>query len=170
MAPAPENDETKPIIRRRDEFGSYAFFKSLPSFLLRPPRDRKTGVRPTPREFALSIGIADEETLDFLDLQTQKGFAAKYGVAEQTLVRWNKQLEGQAALNAIQEWAQPLLSNVVFRLYMQIMTGNAQPGHYKVWFQIVAGWLENQAPKREFKGVELRVVDARPTQTSQIAV
>ena len=162
MSSVPET----PQIRRPDAFGAYALFKSLPPLLLRPPVDRKTGTRPTPREFGLSIGIEDEITLDLMDLQTQKNFAARYEIAEQTLVRWNKQVEGRTTLNDLQDWARPLLANVLMRLYVQIMQGKAQPGHYKLWFQVVGGWSEKQVvPKRAAQKINIDIVDPQPDHT-----
>lgn len=159
MPSASKHKETPPKIRRTDAFGAYSLFKSLPPLLLRPSIDEETGVRPTPREYALSIGIDDEATLDLLDLQTQKNFAAKYDIAEQTLVRWNKQLEGHMTLSDMQVWTRPLLSNVLMRLYVQIMDGNAQPGLYALWLKAVAGWSEKQiSHTRVIRTVNLHVV------------
>lgn len=162
MPSASEQKKTTPEIRRKDAFGAYTLFKSLPPLLLRPVIDEETGVRPTPREYALSIGIDDETTLDLLDLQTQKNFAAKYGIAEQTLVRWNKQLEGHTTLSDMQVWARPLLANVLMRLYAQIMEDNAQPGHYALWLKVVAGWSEKQISNtRVIRTVNLHVVESQ---------
>ena len=161
MAATLEREIAEPEIRRTEAFEAYALFRSLPPLLLRPPVDKKTGIRSTPREFSLSLGIDDEITLALIDLKTQKNFAAKYGVAEQTLVRWNKQLEGKTGLNDLQGWARLLLQNVIFALYIQIMHGKAQPGHYKLWFQAIAGWDERHevvSSKRVIKTIRYEIV------------
>lgn len=162
MTIAPEAIETKPVIRRSDAFEAYVFFKSLPSILRHPPRDRRTGYRPTPREFAQSLGIEDGRLLDLVDLRTQKGFSEQYGVTEQTLVRWNATIAKNNVLPDAQEWATLLTPNVVFSLYSRIINGRGLPQHYKLWFQVVAGWSEKQTiSKRTIQTINFSV--ARPS-------
>ena len=128
-----------------------------------PAKDRRTGQRLTPRELAVSIGIEDEWVLDLVELKTQKNFAEQFGIAEQTLGRWNRVLAANPDLNSIQEWARPLSNNVLLMLYMQLMQGNAQPAHFKLWFQVVNGWSEKKSHAENthpFKPIEVVFVGA----------
>lgn len=145
--------------RHTGVFETYTHFKSLPSSLLRPPRDEKTGRRPKPRAFALSLGVEDDEFLDLISLQSQKNFAVRYGVTPQTLSRWNKQIRASASFGDLNGWAYPLMANVLFRLYEQIYTGKGHPSHFKLWFELAGLNWKQEAPQRTISAVEVNVVD-----------
>lgn len=156
--------EREPSFRRLDAFEAYALFRSMPTPLRYPPKDKSSGYRPTPREFALSLGIEDESVIALLELKTQKNFAEHFGITEQTLGRWNKILAKRGVLDDARKWANPLSSNVLFGLYRQIMGGKALPQHYRLWFEVVCGWRtkkDDARPKRTIKKIVVEVVDPR---------
>jgi hypothetical protein len=162
MPPKAKSEQKKhdPKIRRFDVFEAYVVFKSLPRFMRYPPKSG--GIRPTPREYGLSLGVTDEMTLCLLDLQTQKNFAEHFEVTEQTLGRWNKVIIARDVFKDLRQWAQPLSRNLLGKLYIQIMEGNALPGHFKLWYEVVAGWHEPKATdvkRRKTQTVKVEVVD-----------
>jgi hypothetical protein len=155
-----QNDPTPMQIRLRSTFDAYTFFKSLPYHLRYPPQDKKTGYRPAAREFAIALGIEDENLLTLIELRTQKRFAEYFGVTEQTLGRWNNLITETSTFSNTQKWAQSLTPNVVLSLYSQVLQGRALPQHYKLWFQVIDGWSEKQAvaPSRTISTVSIEVV------------
>jgi hypothetical protein len=47
-------------------------------------------------------------------------------------------------------------------MYAKIINGDALPAHFKLWYQMFAGWNEKNradAPKRIFKKVEIEIVE-----------
>jgi len=116
-------------------FEAFILWLSLPSVLKRPPAKASIS------EFATSMGIDDEEVLGLIEIKTQKQFAERYEVNEDTLTAWKRTGQAQQAIEDLQRWARPLTKNVLFGLYNQCIRGG-QPQHYKLWYQIVAGWSE----------------------------
>ena len=100
------------------------------------------------REYLENIGIKNEEILELSGIQTQKDFADKYGLNEDTLVVWNKQktpIEYQDI--DWRKWAAPLTKNVVATLYDRITgseKGDGDAARIKLWLQAVDGYVEEQ--------------------------
>lgn len=150
-------------LRFNSAFEAYVAFKSLPEFLRYPPKDRKAGYRPSPREFAEGIGIDDETLLSLIELKTQKGFADRFGVTEQTLVRWNEKIAKRDSLKDMEWWTRRLTPNVALMHYMRILQGDALPNHFKLWYQVFMGWSEKQLHQvnaRTVRRVRVEIVDA----------
>lgn len=146
------SDKSDLGIIRVVEYNKYKVWKAIPSLLRYPPMDKITKQRPNPRDFAISMGIEDEETLELIDLPTQKSFAEKFGLHQDTLVDWNKTLGLQSSMEQVRAWATHLTKNVVLALYNNaIRKGNQM--EVKLWLQVVEGWEEKQKVEHEYLGV-----------------
>ena len=100
------------------------------------------------REYLENLGIKSEEVLELAGIQTQKDFAEKYGLNEDTLVIWNKQ-KVPVEFQDIdwRKWAAPLTKNVVATLYDRITgseKGDGDAARIKLWLQAVDGYVEEQ--------------------------
>lgn len=134
------------------EYNKYKVWKAIPSLLRNPPMDKITRTRPDPREFAIAMGIEDEETLELIDIPTQKAFAVRFGLSEDTLVDWNKTAGLQNTMEQVRAWATHLTKNVVLALYNNaIRKGNMM--EVKLWLQVVEGWEEKQKVDHAYLGV-----------------
>lgn len=134
------------------EYNKYKVWKAIPSLLRFPPMDKITKQRPNPRDFAISMGIEDEETLELIDIPTQKAFAERFNLSEDTLVDWNKTAGLQSSMEQVRNWATHLTKNVVLALYNNaIRKGNQM--EVKLWLQVVEGWEEKQKVEHEYLGV-----------------
>jgi len=145
---------------RPDIFAAFILWSTVPSLLRYPPKN-KDGTKPTPREFAESMGIEDEEILKLIDIKTQGQFAEKYGIGDSTVYRWKKKAAERDVLMDIRKWAQPLTRNVILSLYNKAIRGGL-PDHYKLFLQAIPGWSEKiRIDQRTIKKVIVEVVDAR---------
>lgn len=146
-------------LRHPEEFKAFSLWLSLPSFMRRPPK-AKDGTVPTVRDFAEKMGFDDEEAIAFLEIKTMQEFAEKYNVHPNTLTAWKKAVRKADPFSDIREWANDLNRNVIFSLYNKAIQGGL-PEHYKLWFQVVAGWSEKvQHDHRVIRTVNLRVLEA----------
>jgi hypothetical protein len=91
-------------------YTTYAFWKSLPSFL-----------KGQPRVALEKFGIEEEAIFELLALKTQLEFSKKYEVDVGTLTDWNKQLEKDGLAKDLNAWARKLTPNVIFALYKNII-------------------------------------------------
>lgn len=161
--PTNSNNTEKGIIRVH-EYNKYKVWKAIPSLLRNPPVDKYTKQRPHPRDFAIGMGIEDEETLELVDIPTQKAFAERFDLSEDTLVDWNKTVGIQSSLEQVRNWATHLTKNVVLSLYNNaIRKGNMM--EVKLWLQVVEGWEEKQKLEHNYLGVAsitYEVVKAKP--------
>jgi hypothetical protein len=134
------------------EFNKYKVWKAIPSLLRNPPVDKYTKQRPHPREFAIAMGIEDEETLELIDIPTQKAFGERFGVHPDTLSDWNRSADVSNSMEQVRAWATHLTKNVVLALYNNaIRKGNMM--EVKLWLQVVEGWEEKQKVEHEYLGV-----------------
>jgi hypothetical protein len=134
------------------EYNKYKVWKAIPSLLKYPPVDKITRERPEPRDFAIAMGIEDDETLELVEIPTQKAFAQRFGLSEDTLVDWNKTVGLQSSMEQVRNWATHLTKNVVLALYNNaIRKGNML--EVKLWLQVVEGWEEKQKVEHEYLGV-----------------
>ena len=156
---APVNTQNDDIaLRRPDVFAAFVLWSTVPSLLRYPPKN-KDGSRPTPREFAESMGIEDEDMLAMVDIKTQTMFAEKYGVDPKTLWAWKKKMASRNVLEDIRQWAQPLTRNVILSLYNKAIRGGL-PDHYKLFLQAIPGWSEKiRIDKRTITKVVIETVD-----------
>lgn len=154
---APLIDEEK--LKHPDEYRKFAVWLALPPLMRRPPRD-KNGNTPTVREFAERMGIEDDDAIALLECPTQTAFSEKFGISQQTLSAWKADIKQRDILADIRAWANDLNSNVVFSLYNKTIQGGL-PEHYKLWFQVIAGWSEKfRVDQRVIKTITFEVVPA----------
>lgn len=154
---------------KKHEYEMYCLWRSIPAFFRFPPIDKATKTRPTPREFAMAMGIEDEAMLDLIDITSQREFGKRFIVDEGTLSDWNKTAGAQNGMDEAIGWAKNLSKNVLFSLYnTAIRKGNML--EVKLWFQIVEKWTEKQTVEHDYKGVasvsyEVVPVPARKVET-----
>lgn len=122
---------------KEHEYRAYLIWKNLPFKWL--------GMG---REYLENLGIQDETILELAGIQTQKDFAAKFGLNETTLVKWNKS-KPPVEFQDIdwRKWAMPLTKNVVATLYDRITgseKGDGDAARVKLWLQAVDGYVEEQ--------------------------
>jgi hypothetical protein len=145
-----ENNGIEPYLK--DKYETYCLWKSLPSIFKYPPKDKKTGISPSPREFCEMMGVDDETILDLLDIKTQGQFAERFEVGTDTLRRWNKSIGVRDSLADIRKWGRSLTRNVVASLYnTAVRKGSSY--EVKLWAQLVEGWEEKQKVEHDYKGV-----------------
>ena len=102
-------------------------------------------------ETLVAMGI-EPWMIEIMKIKTQKEFAEKYGISENTLSTWNKQLD-KADFDSRFGWAKHLSRNAIMALYRSLLKkGSAD--QIKIWFQLVEGWI----PKTETK-----IEDSRET-------
>ena len=156
------NTETQDIdVDKPTEFAAFVAWSSIPVFLKRPPRDKKTGNTLSVEDFCYSLGIEDEEVIDLAKLTTGTMFCERYGVNKDTLTRWKKKIAQRNVMEDIRQWAQPMTRNVIMSLYNQAVRGGL-PGHYELYLQAVAQWspkMNIDIRKRTIKTVRIEVVD-----------
>lgn len=142
------------------EFQQYVLWCNLPSYLKRPPKDKK-GNQPTALDFCMSMGIEDPAILELAQIPTNVEFSAKYGVHINTLTRWRREIGERDLISDIRQWAEPLTKNVAMSLYNATLRGGL-PQHYELWFNFVNNWnkkISVDVRKRVIKTVTVRVVD-----------
>lgn len=126
MTEAGEDTKKTGGVYKKQDFNSYVLWKSLPSFL-----------KGQPRVVLEKFGISDEAMLSLLEMKTQTEFAERFGIKDLgTLTDWNKRIEKEGLLIAINSWARNLTPNVVFALYKNVSKhGNAQ--EVRAWFELI---------------------------------
>lgn len=116
---------------RGDIYDVYVIWQSLPATL-----------RGTKVKYLKDQGIADPDALALLEIRTQRDFARKYGVCEETLCDWNNRPDLMRRVNkARQEWAHKLTSNVYHALYRGILR-EGDASRVKFWAQLFEGYVE----------------------------
>lgn len=154
--------EQLPVVKK-EEFEAFVLWCSIPVFLKRPPRDKKTGHTPEVREFCESLGIEDERVFELAELKNQNEFAARFDLSIDTLTDWKKLILERDLLGDLQTWAKPLSRNVLMSLYNNTLRGGL-PEHYALWFKLAAGWsdkLNVDIRKRVIKTVRVEIVDPK---------
>ncbi len=149
---------------KETEYESYILWKALPAFFKYPPV-AKDGSRPDAVLFCESLGVDDDRVLQLVKIKTQKEFAERFDVSEDTLSLWNKTIRVRSALQDMREWGRGLTKNVMMSLYNNcIRKGFAID--VKLWLQAVEGWEEKQRIEHEYLGVtkvDIIQVNERPT-------
>src|SRR3989344_842998 len=110
---------------KKQVYGTYALWKSLPSFL-----------KGQPRVALEKFGIEEETMFELLSIKTQLDFSNKYDVDTGTLTDWNKRLEKDGLTNDLNAWARTLTPNVIFALYKNIIK-SVRAHEVRAWFEIV---------------------------------
>ncbi len=128
-------------------FNLYAVWKSLPILSLK---------RMTRNELIENIGISDDEVLDLIEIRTQKEFAQKYDLSEETLVDWNKKLRDRDPLFEAKAWALTLTKNVMMALYASAMSSK-DARLFELWFKVVNDWKESAKPINDVPQVEFNI-------------
>jgi hypothetical protein len=120
------SEETKrTTVYKKQDFSSYALWKSLPSFL-----------KGQPRVALEKFGVEEEAVFELLAIKTQLEFSKIYKIDVGTLTDWNKRLEKDGLITGINSWARKLTPNVIFALYKNIIkSGKAH--EVRAWFEIV---------------------------------
>lgn len=140
------------VPQKEYEFNKYKVWRAIPSLLRNPPMDKISRTRPEPRDFAIAMGIEDEETLELVDIPTQKAFGERFNVHPDTLTDWNRTVAVVSSMEQVRNWATHLTKNVVLALYNNaIRKGNML--EVKLWLQVVEGWEEKQKVEHEYLGV-----------------
>lgn len=116
-----ENRKNQAISTQEDvyktaEYARYVFWHTIPSMLLKPPRNRD-GSRPTPQEFADLLSIDDPRIVEYLGISTQIEFGERFGVSRQTLTEWNKLIAKRDALADLRAFFRGLSKNVMLAMY-----------------------------------------------------
>lgn len=145
------------------EFEAFVLWCSIPVFFKRPPRDKKTGEKPTVREFLYSMGIEDDRVIELAELDTQKAFGDRFEVNEHTLVEWKQKMRERDLLADLGAWIEPLTRNVMMAHYNSCIRGGL-PEHYKLWYQVAAKWSEKtqvDVNKRTISVVKVHIVDPK---------
>lgn len=146
----------------QDTFAKYVSWKTMPSLLRRPPKN-KDGTTPDMEEFAASLGIDEPEQIALLMMRTQKEFADRYAVDEDTLTLWNEKIKQRDLFADLREFALPLHKNVMLSLYNKTIRGGL-PEHYALWFKVFAQWSEKMQldlTKRTVRTIRYEIVDQR---------
>lgn len=97
-------------------FQKYVLWKSMPTFILRPPAD-KSGVRMASSQFCDTMGIDDDEILELAEVKSQREFSEKYGVHINTTTQWNKMILKRDALADMRGFFFRLGKNVAMAMY-----------------------------------------------------
>lgn len=162
------NNEIVPY--RKDVYEVYCLWKSLPSIFKYPPKDKKTGIAPSARDFCEMMGIDDEQILDLIEIRTQTQFAERFEVGIDTLRKWNKTLGVRDSLSDIRQWGRSLTRNVIASLYNTAVRKGSMM-EVKLWAQLVEGWEEKQKVEHDYKGVTTftvtrpaKIIDVTPTE------
>lgn len=126
---SPIKSDFKPV--REREYRLYLLWKSLPIDFIRGGR-----------EHLLSAGIDDYELLELSDVKTQKQFAEKYELNEDTLVIWNKQpIPAEYREMDWRYWARKLTPRIIGFLFEGIKA-EKDAARIKLWLQTVDGYVE----------------------------
>jgi transcriptional regulator with XRE-family HTH domain len=140
-----------------DIFETYCLWKSLPSIFKYPPKDRKTGIAPSAREFCELMGIDNDEVLDLVDIKTQGEFAERFNISKDTVSRWNKTRGVRESLDDIRKWGRGLTKNVIASLYNTAVRKGGMM-EVKLWAQLIEGWEEKSGIKHEGTDLVLNVL------------
>ncbi len=115
-------------VRKKQDFESYAMWKSMPSVL-----------RGQPRQVLEKFGVDEDIALSLLEIRTQTEFAKRFGIKDlTTLTDWNKRLAREGLIPRMHEWARKLTPNVILALY-KTATKDGKAAEVKAWLEIVEG-------------------------------
>ncbi len=152
---APIVAEDKPLT---GVYELYCAWKALPPFFKRPPIPRGAKEAPAVEDYLERSAIDDPLIIELSKLPTQKAFAEKYGVSEDTLSDWNKTQGVKDSLSEIRGWSRQLSKNVLFSLYNRAMK-DGSAFEVKLWFQLVEKWEEKARIEHDYKGVtEIQII------------
>ena len=129
----------------KNEFNTYVMWKVMPRYFKYPPPKKvgRTFETQTTSEFLETHGIDDDMIMELAEIKTQKDFAQKYGVAETTLVIWNRTIEKRNILDDVKKWAQRISKNVVLAMYNNSLSGkNLNADRDRLNFLKFAGYVE----------------------------
>ncbi len=128
---------------KKKEFDLFVLWSSIPPLMKHPPKQRD-GTFPQPREFAVGMGIEDEELLDLISIQTLTQFGERFDLNKNTLTEWKRIIKqrGLHGLPSMKNWAMEMSSNLLMSLYNHAMK-KGNPLTIKLWFQLVNDWKEN---------------------------
>lgn len=139
---------------KSETFEIYVLWKSLPPLLKMPPRHRKTGERPDPREFAEDMGIDDEVILRLVELPRQQDFAREYNVAQETLSDWNKRIGERDYFKDARTWMNKLVPNILMSMYNNgLSTRNLNADRDRLNFVKITGYVEKTEQQHTFHGL-----------------
>ncbi len=110
---------------KRQEYNSYAIWKSLPSFL-----------KGRPRAHLEKFGIEDESIFELLTIKNQSEFSKEFKVDVGTLSDWNKRIAKDGNLQNLNSWARKLTPNVAFALYKNI-TKHGRAQEVRAWYELI---------------------------------
>ncbi len=141
-----------------DTYEIYCAWKALPPFFKKPPVARGAKEALPVDEYLEKAGIDDPFIVELSKLTTQKAFAEKYGVSEDTLSDWNKTQGVRDSLVEIRGWSRHLSKNVLFSLYNRAMK-DGSAFEVKLFFQLVEKWEEKARIEHDYKGVtEIQII------------
>ncbi len=151
-----QNDSENGILT--DVYEVYCAWKALPPFFKKPPVPRGAKEAPAVDEYLDRSGIDDPFIIELSKLTTQKAFAEKYKVSEDTLSLWNKTQGVRDSLVEIRGWSRHLSKNVLFSLYNRAMK-DGSAFEVKLFFQLVEKWEEKARIEHDYKGVtEIQII------------
>ena len=123
-----DEDVKKSEVYKKQDYESYALWRSLPSFL-----------RGQPRQILERFGVDEELVISLLEIKSQAEFARRFGIKDpSTLTDWNKRLEKEGMFPHIHEWARKLTPNVIGALYKNV-SKSGKASEVKAWLEIVEG-------------------------------
>lgn len=152
-----EKSEKDDIImqpNKSDIFELYVLWSSLPAFFKRPPKDRRTGQAPTPREFLEQMGVDDDVMIDLAEIPYQGDFAKRYGVHPDTLTNWNKTIALRDPIADVKAWGKKLYKNVLAAMYSNALsTRNLNADKDRLNFAKMIGWEEKSEVTHRVTGL-----------------
>lgn len=163
MAETKDISKTEIVIDRDfdkiDTFKIYVLWKSIPYLMKNPPAQRN-GVIPKAMEFAVQMGIEDEDLLNLISIPTSKAFAEKYDVHPNTLTVWAKYIKEKKYndLFNIRDWAMDLTSNVVMSLYNHTMK-KGNPLNFQTWFKVINEFKEKSEVDHKHQFIPIKTVE-----------
>jgi hypothetical protein len=104
--------------------------------------------------------IEDPLFREALRCKTQKAFAERFGLSQDTLTDWNRKIEGTDPLKEARKWARKLTKNVVFNLYYQAAYSD-NPHMMKLFLQVINDWHEKTTPNIHVPDVHIQIVPMR---------
>lgn len=137
-------DKKKPTdpIRKR-EFELYCIWKSLPPMLI-------NSVAGATNEVIEKLRIDDPVILELSKIRTQKDFAKKFDLDENTLTGWNFEVSKRDTLADIRTWAKKLTKNVMFSMYNNAMAkGGTSFKDRENFLKVIEQWSDKLDVKHE---------------------
>lgn len=132
-------------VYKQEVFDTYVAWKSIPAFLKNPPpyKDKVTKeiIKPVPRDYAIQMGIDEEEILELIEIPNQTTFAERYNVGKDTLSEWNRKIRERSILKDVSNWASRLIPNVIISIYRHAIA-KGDPFLFKLYLQAVSEFEE----------------------------